>query len=318
MDQHIAVAQSSSDGVSIFFGQGDRSFAAGENVDVKPGPESVAAIARTLVATSLAQPGRANLHAQDDDGVFQPVRAIIDAPSDASMEEVSDSPAANSDATSGEPPEVVEQVNGTRREAGFFAISDDSFEAKSVDELFDIMVNDWLVDAASSELTVRPTARTQGTVSIIDGMVQYQAPDGFVGRDSFIYEVRDGLGNIGSARVTVDVAVPAKRRAATAVPVSKPPVAPAFVFMVMDDRVQVESLESSVEINVLANDRTNAKRVWIESQSGPGSAHVSDDGRMIFTAGDVQAGDRMIVLYGVEDATGAVGSARVEIVVTST
>ena len=315
----IAVAQSAAEGVSMFYGRGERSFAAGQTVMARPGPESVAAIASTLVATSFVRPGGVHLYSDGDNGTIQPVQA----PSNRFvMQEVSVEPVMRSPGLLPNPSGVVENSSAIRRAEKPFAVADDSFVATNAEHLFDVTANDWILDKEGSHLRLMPGSRTVGKVAVANGMVQYTAPEGFVGHDVFVYEIADSAGNIGSARVTVDVAAPIWQPATSIdsvtniVPVGNSSVASGyrpFAFAIHDDRFTVHANEETFQFDVQSNDRAQSKRIWIESQSGPGLATIATDGTLMFHRGGFDAADTTVVIYSVEDESGQIGAARIEI-----
>jgi len=64
-------------------------------------------------------------------------------------------------------------------------------------------------DDADAKLRRIVTQPSNGTVEIVNGKIVYTAREGFVGTDTFIYEVEDANGNRTTAEVTVNVAGPA-------------------------------------------------------------------------------------------------------------
>ncbi|MCA9213298.1 MAG: DUF11 domain-containing protein [Planctomycetales bacterium] len=348
----VAVAQTGLSGVAIFYSSGNRNFSAPESIAVKPGPQSLAVISDMLIATSFVRPGRANVYSLGEPDQADEVSSRVEADDaqadsqqqpDVDLTETIDESNQGSNEVS---EAIIEDVSATRRKSHFFAIVDDTYSIDRVDQLLDVTSNDWFVDTESASISVERLRKTVGEVSVVNGVVKYVAPNGFSGSDAFVYTVVDDLGNRGSARVTIHVseivtsapAAQSSTREAAAqsvqpqridepvtisplrnvVPVSITPMPTAPTasirpqFMVIDDRFTTN--KTQMEFNLLANDRVALKQIWLEHQTGPGNVVLNDDGTLEFvsTGGP---GDRTVLVYSVEDESGKIGSARVEILI---
>ena len=127
-----------------------------------------------------------------------------------------------------------------------------------------VMANDSDPDGEPLAL-VGLTQPSVGTASIVDGRVVYTAPDGFVGTESFTYEVSDGSG--GTARAVVSVTV-----------LNRAPD-------VVADSASTTT-NSPVAIAVLANDSDpdrDGLTVAILTQPASGTVTAQADGTLLYT-----------------------------------
>jgi outer membrane protein OmpA-like peptidoglycan-associated protein len=100
-----------------------------------------------------------------------------------------------------------------------------------------VLADDTDPDGDTLVLTRISTAPNSGTATIVNDEVKYQANSGYIGSDSFYYEVTDNNGHTLSEKVTIDV--------------KQPNTPPNAVF----DRVLLDTSQSrNLTINVIAND----------------------------------------------------------------
>ncbi|NEO14029.1 MULTISPECIES: Ig-like domain-containing protein [unclassified Moorena] len=133
-----------------------------------------------------------------------------------------------------------------------------------------------------------------------DGTITYTPNDGFLGADSFTYQVSDGINPAVTATVNVDVTA-----------VNDSPVA-------TDDTATTEQ-NTAVNINVLANDSDpegDALTVTLDQQGGNGTAVVNQDGTITYTPNDGFLGADSFT-YQVSDGINPAVTATVNVDVTN-
>jgi VCBS repeat-containing protein len=85
------------------------------------------------------------------------------------------------------------------------ARDDGAYAQPGEEVVVDVLANDSDPDGDAIEVTRVLTAGTLGTVTLnADGTVSYRAPAGAVVEDQFSYEIRDALGNVSTATVTIN------------------------------------------------------------------------------------------------------------------
>jgi hypothetical protein len=131
------------------------------------------------------------------------------------------------------------------------------------------------------------TAATQGSTSISNGVVTYQPTGFFYGSDSFVYQICDTIALCGNATVSITV-------------VPLPPLAVA-------DSASV-SYNSAVTIDVLSNDIAGpaglvALTITTAPAANMGTASVTADNKILFTAANYFAGPTATFTYQICDAS---------------
>ena len=141
-----------------------------------------------------------------------------------------------------------------------------------------------------------------------NGTYVYTPNPGFVGNDSFVYEVSDGKGGSDTATVTISVTI-------TVQPVNRPPVA-------NDDTATVQQNTTLTGASVLANDSDpdgDPLTVTATPISGPsnGSLVLNSNGSYVYTPNPGFVGNDSFV-YAVSDGKGGSDTATVRITVQKT
>ena len=133
-----------------------------------------------------------------------------------------------------------------------------------------VLPND--TDADGDTLTVTAvTQPTNGTVTLVGGVVRYTATPGYSGSDSFTYTVSDGNG--GTATATVDITVTPR-------------------LVLRDDNATVPG-GGSVTINPMQNDAgvPPGSVLTVTAQPGHGRVRVNPDGTLTYTPSPGYSGD---------------------------
>lgn len=153
-------------------------------------------------------------------------------------------------------------------------------------------------------LNVEPGLNTQGTVTISnDGQqVFYTPPNGFVGRDVFLYTVQDAFGNFATATVEVSVAFQ------TSIPIA------------VDDIFPVTPGTSSRSLNVLDNDIESTigglRVTSVGSGDQGGTVAIIGGGQSVrYTPQPGFAGTEQF-FYSIQDAAGSISTATVTVFVS--
>ncbi len=174
--------------------------------------------------------------------------------------------------------------------------ADDQFqvEADSLDNVFEVLANDSDADGDALEI-VAVGSPGNGTVEISGSVVRYTPTAGFVGSDSFSYQIDDGFGGQASATVSVSV-----------VPLNSAPEA-------AEDSASTD-IDTPVSIDVLANDvDPDGDSLSIAAFTQPSNGEVVQDGdRLVYTpASDFVGSDSFS--YTVSDGRGGEASAQVQV-----
>ncbi|MEB8431619.1 Ig-like domain-containing protein [Cocleimonas sp. KMM 6892] len=152
-----------------------------------------------------------------------------------------------------------------------------------------------------SDATIVPgslsTPENGGTVSIVGGQVLYTPAAGYVGTDTFTYQVRDAAGNVATATVTVTI-----KETDTSVKA--------------DDDSDVTNKNTPVTIDVLNNDDTDATIKRIVSGPSNGTAEIVG-GQIKYTPETGFVGTDSFT-YEVKDAAGNTAIATVTVTVLET
>ncbi|MEE8603270.1 Ig-like domain-containing protein, partial [Euzebya tangerina] len=162
----------------------------------------------------------------------------------------------------------------------------------------DVLGNDADPAGGGLDITDVDTSDTQGTVDIVDGQLVYTPPPGFVGLDTFTYEITDINGNTSTATVSVEVN----------------DLAP-----VAEDDDATVTTGGSVRIPVLDNDfDPNGGPITINPDGfdGPanGTVEIGPDGQLIYTPNEGFVGTDTFV-YEITDEGGNTTTATVTVTV---
>ncbi len=173
-----------------------------------------------------------------------------------------------------------------------------------------VLANDSDPDGDPLTVTATPISGPSNGSLVLNGNGSYvYTPNpGFVGNDSFVYEVADGKGGSDTATVTISVT-------STAQPVNRPPVA-------NDDTATVQQNTTLTGASVLANDSDpdgDPLTVTATPISGPsnGSLVLNGNGSYVYTPNPGFLGNDSFV-YEVTDGKGGSDTATVTISVTIT
>ena len=180
------------------------------------------------------------------------------------------------------------------------AVDDTATTALNTAVNIDVLAND--SDTEGDALTVTLDQQgANGTAEVNqDGTITYTPVDGFLGTDTFTYQIDDGTNAPVTATVNVDVTAP-----------NESPVA------VDDTATTVEN--TAVDINVLANDSDpdgDALTVAIDQQGANGTAVVNQDGTITYTPVDGFTGTDTFT-YQIDDGTNPAVTATVDVDVTA-
>ncbi len=168
-----------------------------------------------------------------------------------------------------------------------------------------VLDNDGAKIASASGWTITSVDTTTsqgGSATITGSSITYNAPAGFVGVDTFTYQVADGVGGTGGASVTVRVG-------------NMP---------VVDDRFTVISSNEVFELDVISNDlhlNPHADKYLLRSvanMSGGGATVISVSNRVLYAPDTGYTGDYPYTEtfeYTVEDDSSIASTARVSVVV---
>lgn len=163
--------------------------------------------------------------------------------------------------------------------------------------LVDVLANDSDPDGDTIRISRFPKPPDAGTVVLDGGKLRYVSSTGFVGTDTFSYEINDGRDGVSVATVTITVAV-----RPNAMPVALDDASSTFV-------------DTPVVIDVLANDSDpDADPVSLSGWlSEPGSGIVRiEDRKIVYTPGAGFIGPDSF-RYEVTDGHGGVDTARVSL-----
>lgn len=157
----------------------------------------------------------------------------------------------------------------------------------------DVLTND--TDPEGSALSITEATADNGSVSIVDALLSYTAPIGFVGIDRITYKIRDSAGNHTTG--TVSIAVEA---------VNLPPEA-------RDDVADAIAGET-ITIDVLANDvdAEDGTLTVITAGASYGTVVVNPDGTLSYTAPRDYIGTDTVG-YTISDPAGKTAEGRVTV-----
>jgi large repetitive protein len=143
---------------------------------------------------------------------------------------------------------------------------------------------------------------SKGVVTVVGGVIKYQANPGALGTDKFIYSLNDGHGGVAVGEVSIGI-----------LPAPKSNQAPIAV----DDGPRSVDASGTITVDVLANDSDPDKdpiRITsVEAISG-GTASIGPNGQLIFVASDKTG--PATVRYTISDSASATASAVVRFAVT--
>ncbi len=163
-----------------------------------------------------------------------------------------------------------------------------------------VLSNDTDVDGDTLSVGSATDPANGSTAVNLDGTITYTPDPGFVGSDSFDYELSDGNGGADTGTVTVTVNL-----------VNDPPVA--------DDDTDATNEDVSRVIAVLANDSDpNGNTLSVTAVSDPpnGTAAINPDGTITYTPdANFNGGDSFT--YDISDGNGGIDSASVAITVNA-
>ena len=191
------------------------------------------------------------------------------------------------------------EVNVTEPDSALIATDDTASTAPNTAIDINVLAND--IDPEGDPLTVTLDQQATNGEAVVnqDGTITYTPVDGFIGTDSFTYQIDDGTSAPATATVNVNVTE-----------LNQPPVA-------TNDTTSTEQ-NTAVDINVLANDidpEGDALTVTIDQQGGNGTAEVNQDGTITYTPVDGFTGTDTFT-YQIDDGTNAPVAATVEVNVT--
>ncbi|MFN8020996.1 MAG: Ig-like domain-containing protein [Acidimicrobiales bacterium] len=179
-------------------------------------------------------------------------------------------------------------------------MNDDQAETQ-LGQSVDVPVLDNDVDAEGDPLSIVKVGEAEhGTTAIgADGTVRYEPEPKFVGRDTFTYEVSDGFGAGGTAKVTVDVV--------EATTTDRPPVA-------RDDRA-FTTAGQRVRIEALANDDDpDGDNITIQSAGTLENVDISTVGNgAIDVVPSIDVAGLITFQYTIADDGGLTDTARVSV-----
>ena len=176
---------------------------------------------------------------------------------------------------------------------GINAAADQATTGRNTPVTIDVLSN----DDADATLTGVLTQPANGTVSIVNGQVVYTPNAGYVGTDTFTYEVTDPQGNKTTAEVTVTVTAQGGGGLINAAP---------------DQATTPEN--TPVTIDVLSNDDADATLTGVLTQPANGTVSIVN-GKIVYTPNAGYNGTDTFT-YQVTDPQGNMTTTNVTVTVT--
>jgi len=234
--------------------------------------------ADALLSGTLTQPSSGSVSIVNDEIVYTPNASF--AGTDSFTYEVID-PQGNT---------TVATVTVTVQDSGVQSADDTASTISGQAVTINVLSN----DDSDATLTGTLTQPSHGTASIVNGQIVYTPQSGFIGDDTFTYEVSDPQGNKSTSTVTVTVNPGG--------------------FGASDDTATITGANTSVTIDVMDNDDDAVNITRITDAPENGTATISN-GQIVYTPNQGFSGTDYFN-YEVEDATGKTDIATVAVTVS--